>query len=196
MNINEKLRVAAALLAMLPLAAMAQASTPPTSSDAGPNSATTAPSGQATTVTPADRRFVAMAAQGGLAEVALSREALENSHSDAVKAFAQQMVTDHTKANAQLAGVVSEDGIPMPSEPDVKHQALSRRLAKLNGPAFDQAYAEAMIQDHDKTVALFDTEIAKGKDPGIVAWTKQTLPVIQEHDKMAHTLPAGPAVSQ
>ena len=62
-------------------------------------------------ITPAS--FVQMAAVGGLFEVQSSELATTAGQSAEVKAFAQQMITDHTKANQelqQLAALDVDDG--------------------------------------------------------------------------------------
>jgi putative membrane protein len=50
-----------------------------------------------------DRNFVHRASNGGLAEVQLGQLAMERAASPEVKQFGQRMVTDHTKANQELA---------------------------------------------------------------------------------------------
>src|SRR4051812_20462780 len=49
-----------------------------------------------------DHTFVTKAAQGGLAEVKLGQLATQKASSSDVKAFGQQMVDDHSKANDEL----------------------------------------------------------------------------------------------
>src|SRR4029450_3766441 len=51
----------------------------------------------------ADQLFVQQASSGGLAEVRAGQLATERAASAEVKQFGQQMVTDHTKANQELA---------------------------------------------------------------------------------------------
>ncbi len=50
-----------------------------------------------------DSGFVQMAASGGLAEVQLGKVAQQKATNAEVKQFGQRMVTDHTKANKDLA---------------------------------------------------------------------------------------------
>ena len=61
----------------------------------------------------ADRAFALTAASGGLAEVELANLAQQVSHSDAIKAFARQMVQDHSKANRKLTEIGAQQSIPL-----------------------------------------------------------------------------------
>jgi predicted outer membrane protein len=56
-----------------------------------------------------DTAFAITAAQGGLAEVKLGRLAAEKGSSADVKAFGQQMVDDHGKANERLKSVAESE---------------------------------------------------------------------------------------
>jgi putative membrane protein len=53
-------------------------------------------------LTTADKAFVTKAAKGNFAEVELGKLASQRSHNPDVKAFGEQMVTDHSKANDNL----------------------------------------------------------------------------------------------
>jgi putative membrane protein len=62
------------------------------------------------------------------------------------------------------------------------------RLAQLRGDAFDRAYMRAMVEDHDKAQKLFRQEAQSGQDPDIKRFARETLSVIEQHDRMAHEL--------
>ena len=61
-----------------------------------------------------DQRFVKNAAQGNKAEVELGRLASERGSSDTVKQLGQKMVTDHGKANDDLAQLAQHKGVMLP----------------------------------------------------------------------------------
>ncbi len=133
----------------------------------------------------ADTHFATKAAAGGMAEVQLGQLALKNASSGDVKAFAQKMVDDHTKANDKLKNVAAKDNITLPSSMDSKDQATYDRLSKLNGAAFDRAYMRDMVADHKKDVADFQREASNGANPDLKNFASETLPTLQEHLKLA-----------
>ena len=137
-----------------------------------------------------DQRFVQMASSGGLAEVQAGQLATERAASAKVKQFGQRMVTDHTKANQELAALAQAKNIPVATEMDQKHQAMADKLAKLQGAAFDRQYIADQVADHEQTVALFTTQSREGQDADLKALATKTLPVLQEHLRMVRALAA------
>jgi putative membrane protein len=132
--------------------------------------------------------FVTKAAQGGLTEVAVSKAAEASSQDPKVKQFAAQMVTDHSKANEELASIAKAKGLQVPTSLDSEHQAIVQKLSNKKGAEFDAAYGKQMKEDHAKTVALFQAA-TKTSDPDLAAFAKKTLPTLQEHKHLAGDLP-------
>jgi putative membrane protein len=135
-----------------------------------------------------DRQFVAAAASGGLAEVNAARLAEQQASKTQVKNFARQMITDHGKANQELASVASQEGVTAPTEPDARQKAAATKLKTLGGPAFDRAYLRGEIQSHKDTIALFQNEAKSGQDPKLKQFASQTLPTLKHHLQMAQKI--------
>jgi putative membrane protein len=51
----------------------------------------------------------------------------------------------------------------------------------LSGAAFDKTYIHAMVQGHEETAKLYETESDKVKDSQLKSYIDQTLPVVQQH---------------
>ncbi len=134
---------------------------------------------------PATQDFVKHAAQGGTAEVALGKMAADKASDPDVKQFAQRMVDDHSKANDELSSLATSKGMQAPTTPPAKEQALMDRLGKLSGAAFDKAYMQAMVTDHNHDVSEFQKYSRSGSDPEVKAWAAKTLPTLEEHQRMA-----------
>lgn len=129
----------------------------------------------------ADTTFAMKAAQGGLAEVQMGKLAAEKASNSEVKAFGQQMVDDHTKANDDLKAVATKKGMTLPNDVDAHDHATYSKLEKLSGEAFDRAYVKDMVSDHEKDVKEFQKEAKNGKDDDIKAFASRTQPVLQGH---------------
>jgi putative membrane protein len=134
--------------------------------------------------------FVHKASAMGNAEVKAANMALEKSSSQAVKAFAQQMVNDHTQVNQKLMALAQQKGLKsdVATQPDAKDMALSMKLKMQSGASFDKAYASRQVTAHQETIALFQQEAQSGKDPDIKQLAAQALPTLQQHLKMAQDL--------
>src|SRR5436305_10378664 len=138
----------------------------------------------------ADQTFVTKAAHGGLAEVKLGTLATQKAENPDVKAFGQQMVDDHSKANDELKQLASGKGITLPTDIDAKDQATYDHLSKLSGAAFDRAYMQHMVADHRTDVAEFRHESQSGGDSDVKAWAAKTLPTLEHHLQMAESTDA------
>jgi putative membrane protein len=149
----------------------------------------------ATTSTPrsapgdaSDARFAKAATLGGMTEIQLGKLASERGSSEVVKAFGERMVVEHGAAGDQLKAAAQKDNITLPSNPAPKTQQTLSRLSKLSGSAFDRAYAEDMVEDHEKDLADFQREVNTGKNEDMKAFASQTIPMIQEHLNQAREM--------
>jgi putative membrane protein len=133
----------------------------------------------------ADTTFVTNAAQGGIAEVEMGRVAVEKGTNDGVKRFGQRMVDDHSKGNEELKAVAAQKGMTVPSTMNAKQKATMDRLQRLSGAAFDRAYMDDMVKDHQEDIAEFQREANSGADPDVKNFAAKMLPTLQEHLKMA-----------
>jgi putative membrane protein len=131
--------------------------------------------------TSTDAAFMAKAGGDGMAEVEVGRLAVDKATSADVKAFAQMMVDDHSKANAELTSLASQKSVTLPAEPPPAAKAAKDHLSSLSGAAFDKAYMDHMVKDHEKAVALFSKEASGGKDAETRDWAAKTLPTLQQH---------------
>ena len=130
-----------------------------------------------------DMKFAMKASQGGMAEVQMGQLAAQKGNSPDVKAFGQQMVDDHTKANDQLKQVAQSENMTLPMTLNAKDQAEYNKLQGLSGNAFDREYVNDMVKDHEMDVKEFEKEANSGADPQIKNFASQTLPVLHEHLK-------------
>lgn len=137
-----------------------------------------------------DADFVKEVGLGGMTEVELSRLALKKSTDPAVRKFAQQMVTDHTKANEALKAAAAQEGLTAPAQLDPAHKQAVDQMSSLSGSAFDQAYKSQMLKDHQETVARFEKEAADGSS-AVQKFASTTLPTLKGHLKMAQELNGG-----
>lgn len=171
------------------LAAQTPANPPRTSDrtdDASPRTGHGSSSGSSSSsLSSSDRQFVMKAAQGGKMEVELGQLGVQNASSEAVKNFAQRLITDHTNANQELMQIASQKGVNVPEAMSSKDKD---KFSKMQGAAFDRAYMQHMIKDHQKDIALFEKESNSGSDPDVKAFAAKTLPTLREHLEQARSV--------
>ncbi|HLL12961.1 MAG TPA: DUF4142 domain-containing protein [Rubrivivax sp.] len=181
--------VAVAALAAASCAVFAQATaTPsPATGTAAPATRGTASAARTDALSRADRKFVEEAAQAGMAEVEHGNLAAQRATNPQVKQYAQRMVQDHTKSNDELKTIASARGITPPTAMDRKHHRAMEKLGKANGAEFDREYMKHMVDDHKKTVSLFEKQAKSGKDGDLKSFAVKTLPILQEHLALAQS---------
>jgi putative membrane protein len=112
------------------------------------------------TVNAGDKHFIDDMIADGTAEIELAKMAEERAASPDVKRFAQMMMTDHTKAGAQLKQIASTYNVqPDPNEDAGKHKDLIDKLSKLRGRDFDREYMSAMVNDHQDAVDALEHRV-------------------------------------
>lgn len=135
----------------------------------------------------ADAVFARKAAEAGMDEVAAGRIAQERASDDAVRRFAQRMVEDHGKADAELRRIASAQGLSLPDKLDKSAEKDLDRLTKLHGADFDKAYMKHNVGAHKKAVKDFQKEAGSGKDDALKRFAEQTLPTLKEHEQLAQS---------
>ncbi len=157
-----------------------------TSTSMTDTSATTTTTGTAaTTLSKDDQEFATKAAQGNMAEVNGGTMTSQKGTSPDVKNFGNRMVNDHGKALDELKQLAQTKGITLPTDVNDEQKKEADKLSKLSGKDFDKEYTEAMVEDHEKDAKEFDKASKNAQDPDLKAWAAKTLPVIQDHLKMA-----------
>ena len=139
--------------------------------------------------------FVDNAAAGGIAEIETSRLALEKSSSADVKAFANMMITDHSKANDELAALARKNDIEVPDTTTLVKQA-KEKILEVRDESFDTAYANNQVKAHEETIELFKKEantVTDDKVKGateLKAFAQKMLPALEKHLAEAKKLQA------
>jgi putative membrane protein len=128
-----------------------------------------------------DRDFVMNVSEGNLAEIELGELAAMKSTTEAVRAFGEMMATEHQMAMDELDSIAERNDIQMSTSLNAEHQALKEQLSTLVGYSFDTTYMKSQVKDHEKTEALFQTEISNGSHQGIRNYANKYLPHIQMH---------------
>jgi putative membrane protein len=137
---------------------------------------------------PSPTTFVKKAALTGMTEVELGKIALSKSQDPEVRSFAQRMVTDHGKANAELSSIAKTEGIDAPRSLDAEHRAMVDELKGKEGADFDRSYSHHMNMGHSEAIELFESA-AGSSDASLAGFAKKTLPTLKEHKKLAEKLP-------
>ncbi|HYP25610.1 MAG TPA: DUF4142 domain-containing protein [Blastocatellia bacterium] len=135
-----------------------------------------------------ENQFMTEAAMGGMAEVEFGRIAAQKGYDEEVRQFAQRMVDDHSRANAELKRLASQKSAALPTELDRVRSEVVDRLSKLSGSEFDKTYMGAMVEEHTKAVSEFELAAANAQDAELKSFASKAVPTLREHLAMAKTI--------
>lgn len=143
---------------------------------------------------PTDPQIAHIAYTAGQIDVEAAKQALGKSKNKEVRAFAEQMVGDHTMVNDQALALVKKLNVkPEDNRTSqslaMQAEATRNKLASLNGAAFDKAYVDNEVAYH-KTVntSLSDTLIPDAQNAELKALLQSGLGVFQAHQKHAEQI--------
>ena len=135
------------------------------------------------------------------AEVPLLRhihgsDAVVNAKADETfkRSYAEQESRDHMQADADLVKLASSKGITWGQADAARYQeqtAVMEKLRGLDGVAFDQAYLQETVQDHDRGYTLVESSLTTIQDPEIKAQLTQLQPILQAHRDRARQIRPG-----
>jgi putative membrane protein len=145
---------------------------------------------------PTDPQIAHIAYTAGQLDIAAAKQALKNSKNKEVRAFANDMVRDHTAVNKQALALVKKLKVT-PEDNDTSRaltkQADAKRaeLAQLEGRAFDKAYVDNEVAYH-KTVdsALENTLIPSANNAELKSLLQTGLKIFPGHEQHAEHVAA------
>jgi putative membrane protein len=114
---------------------------------------------------------------------------LEKSSDPQVLQFAQRMIADHGRANEELVGIATKEGLAVPTTPGLANTAARKELETLSGTEFDSAYINRMVEGHSAAIELF-SNATWISDRVLAVFARRSLPIIKEHKSLADSINA------
>jgi putative membrane protein len=140
------------------------------------------------------------AAEGQQIEISLGQLAAQRAVNARVKDFSRQMVEDHKKGSQQVEQLAMKGGVKLSPGVSEEHKQKVNKLSQLSGHAFDRAYMDYIIEDHESTVDEFQRLVKTVQDEGVKQWIASTLPTLQTHREKArevkYSLQTNPGLGQ
>lgn len=134
------------------------------------------------------RRFMDQAISGGIFEISISNLALQKATDGEVKAFAETMISEHTKSNNELKVIASRKEIALPDTMDINKQSTYLSLSQEPGVVFDKKYIDEMVSSHSIMLDKFDSASKFADDGDIRNWASQQIPGLKSHLERAKEL--------
>lgn len=128
-----------------------------------------------------DVKFVKEQAAAGMAEVKVAELAVQKASRADVKAFAEMLVADHTKANSELAALAKQKGVDTSASVDPDSAKKFQTLEGYSGADFDKQFLQEMDSDHKHCISAFEDAAKDARDGDLKAWVNKTLPTLKAH---------------
>lgn len=135
-----------------------------------------------------ETEFVSKAASSNLFEIESGKLAVAKGVRTEVKNYGTMMIDNHTTATVELKTVAEQNGIAVPTNMNDEHRAMYNDLNARSGTDFDRAYAQMMVDSHQRTVNLFEEAADDLDDPEIKKFAQDKIPVLKMHLDHATTL--------
>jgi putative membrane protein len=135
-----------------------------------------------------DQEFLVKAISANLAEINFAEKALKESDNKDVRAFARQMVDDHTRAKDSLMRVAKSMRVAVVegTEKDVRDEMS--RLSKLRKGDFDREYMSCMVKNHEKVAKMCKTWSTKATDSELREAAGKIATTAEDHLKKAREI--------
>lgn len=146
--------------------------------------------------TPNDPQIAAIVVAANTVDINAGKLAKSKAHNKEVKAFAQQMITDHTSVNKQASALVKK--LHVKPEENATSKSLKEEgeknishLKTLKGAEFDKAYIDHEVTYHQQVLDAIDkTLLPNAQNAELKGLITKVRPVIGAHLEQAKQIQA------
>jgi putative membrane protein len=124
--------------------------------------------------------------QANLKEVALGKMAQEKATSSEVRAYAEQLVEDHTSADNMVVAMARKTGVRLHEA--AQRKPLAQKLSSTSGAGFDRLFLQQTSSDHERLIRELQQEREDASDDEIEALIDKIMPILEQHRDLAQIL--------
>jgi putative membrane protein len=117
-------------------------------------------------------------------EIKAGALAVERGQAKDIRAFGRHLVDDHGTADAKLVALAKKKEVSLP---EMQSSALDL-LRSAKEPDFDRLFIGMVIREHEQAIKLVQGAQGTVKDTEILAFLKDTLPMLEKHRDAAEKL--------
>jgi predicted outer membrane protein len=99
--------------------------------------------------------------QASLVEIWAGERAAQFASSPAVKWVGRGLLADHEFLDEKVAEAARKFDVSLPKEPTLQQQAGVRKMARVSGPEFDRAFANALHFGHSQVLPIAQKVVAE-----------------------------------
>jgi putative membrane protein len=131
--------------------------------------------------------------QANLKEIEIGKLAEEKASTDEVRAYAVQLVNDHTNADQMVTAAAQKKGVRLRDSTAARRESArgkvaGQKLSSASGTQFDRLFLERTSADHKKLIGELQQEREDATDDDIEALIDKIVPILQQHNDLAQIL--------
>jgi putative membrane protein len=131
--------------------------------------------------------------QANLKEIAIGKIAEEKASTDEVRAYADQLVKDHTSADQMVVATAQKKGARLRGSAAARRESArgkssEQKLSSASGAQFDRLFLEQTSAEHKKLISELQKEREDASDDDIEALIDKIVPILQQHNDLAQIL--------
>jgi putative membrane protein len=135
-----------------------------------------------------DNGFFKNITENNLVEVQSSQLELAQTQNSALKAYAQQIITDHQASTSKVTALAAKKQVELPTIMGPDQQKMIDNLKLKSGLDFDKAYIDLQVTAHQHAVDVASDEIVNGSDPDVRALASDVQDSANRHLRVAQNL--------
>jgi putative membrane protein len=133
------------------------------------------------------KTILAQIHQADLKEIAIGKVAREKASSSEVRAYAEQLVEDHSNADNLIVAMAQKKGARLNENTHAKPMA-AHKLNSTNRTEFDRLFLQQTSSDHQRLIRELQQEREDASDDEIEALIDKILPIFEQHRELAKIL--------
>lgn len=127
-----------------------------------------------------ERDFAEKLTRIGMDDTAISQVAIERTSNPRVRSFAEKLIGEHRRINAEITALAAVKGVVLPAKDNI-----AEKWTKRDASDFDVEYLKKIISDHEDAVKLYQKQAREGEDAELVAFARKNLSAVQHHLEQA-----------
>jgi putative membrane protein len=131
-------------------------------------------------VNPTDVSFMMFAARAVHSESAIAELAATRSQNPDLKAVADKVKANHDKIADELKTLAASRNVKLPTDLEPDQKSAAAKLAKLSTAAFDKAFLEYLVTDHQELLQRFTKSQRTTPDGDVRTFAEKALQTLRE----------------
>jgi len=131
--------------------------------------------------------------QANLKEIAIGKLAQGKASTSEVRAYADQLVQDHTNADQMVVAMAQKTGARLHDSAAGRHEGahgklVDQKLSSAGSAAFDRLFLQQTGADQERLIRSLQQEREDASDDDIEALIDKIIPIIEQHRDLAQIL--------